>query len=247
MGVQARSVSRPWWHSLRFSLQALIILVLMIGLGLGCAVHLIRGAHCQRDTVAAIERSGGTVWYDWEWKDDRPIPNGKPRWPKWLVDRVGVDYFGHVVSVVFAAQDGRLSDSELAAVRPVGRLENLYLSSSSVTDAGLSQIEDQSSLESLWLDFSQVSDGGLSHLKRLTSLKRLCLCGTKVTDAGVAQLKGLANLEGLDLRGTMVTDGAITHLRELKRLRWLYLTGSEVTPAGVQSLQEAFPQLAILR
>ena len=37
--------------------------------------------------------------YDWQWKNGDFDPLGEPWAPKWLVDRIGVDYFGHVVRV----------------------------------------------------------------------------------------------------------------------------------------------------
>ena len=53
----------------------------------------------QREAVAAIRQVRGTVKYDWEWKDGYAIPGGKPPAPAWLVDLIGVDYFGHVTHV----------------------------------------------------------------------------------------------------------------------------------------------------
>ena len=81
---------------MRFSLRALIVLVLLIGVGLG---WLVRSAHVQRDAVTAIRNAGGVVLYDWEWTNGKSIPGGKPWAPKWLVDLIGVDYFAHVTSV----------------------------------------------------------------------------------------------------------------------------------------------------
>ena len=37
--------------------------------------------------------------YDWQWNDGRKIAKGKPRWPDWLVDRLGPDYFADVTRV----------------------------------------------------------------------------------------------------------------------------------------------------
>jgi hypothetical protein len=94
--VKPKPLSRPWWNYVRFSLRALIVLVLLIGAGLG---WLVRSAHVQRDAVAAIRRAGGSVSYDWEWNNGKSVPGGKPWAPKWLVDLIGVDYFAHVTSV----------------------------------------------------------------------------------------------------------------------------------------------------
>src|SRR5262249_41670584 len=87
---------KHWRNYLRLSLPALIVLVLVIGGSLGWVVH---SARVQRDAVAAVQKLGGTVTYDWERKDGRSVPNGKPWVPRWLLDRVGIDYFGHVTQV----------------------------------------------------------------------------------------------------------------------------------------------------
>ncbi|MGO9917701.1 MAG: hypothetical protein ACLQIB_23775, partial [Isosphaeraceae bacterium] len=40
-----------------------------------------------------------TVIIDWQLPNSALGANGSPWRPKWLVDRVGVDYFGHAVQV----------------------------------------------------------------------------------------------------------------------------------------------------
>ncbi len=86
----------PWRRYLRFSVRGLIVLVLVIGGWLG---WIVRSARIQREAVAAIKDARGQVWYDWEWSSGEPIPDGKPWAPKFLVDLIGVDYFGHVTVV----------------------------------------------------------------------------------------------------------------------------------------------------
>jgi hypothetical protein len=60
----------------------------------------------------------------WEWHSLRPIPNGKPFYPRWLVDRLGVDYFGNV-SYAHFGRDPQTGDAELADLRGLNRLEQL--------------------------------------------------------------------------------------------------------------------------
>jgi hypothetical protein len=86
-------VSRPWGRFLRFSVRGLIVLVLVIG---GWFGWIVRSARLQREAVAAITKAGGTVTYNWEWRNGKSTPGGKPWAPKRLVDLLGVDYFGHV-------------------------------------------------------------------------------------------------------------------------------------------------------
>ena len=169
MTVKPKQLSRPWWNYVRFSLRAMIVVVLLIGCGLG---WVVRSAHVQRDAVAAIGKAGGIVSYDWEWSNGKSIPGGKPWAPKWLVDLIGVDYFGHVTSVWLEQP---------------------------ATDGAIVEVGHLTQLERLQLVGGFVSDGELAHLKGLTKLSNLCL--SNVSDAGLAHLKGLTKLKGLILGG----------------------------------------------
>ena len=93
-----------WLKRLRFSLRSLIGLIFVIGGGLGWLAHIAREARIQRTAVLAIQRTGGVAMYEWEWKDSHYIGHGAPWWPQWLVDRVGIDYFGTVRMVVIGRE-----------------------------------------------------------------------------------------------------------------------------------------------
>jgi hypothetical protein len=112
-----------------------MIAVLVLGGGLGRVIHR---AQVQREAVAAIERAGGRVRYDWQWENGRPASGGKTRWPRWLVDHMGPDYFG---SVVFVFLPEKRSDVEMAQVGRLNRLERLWVRSPAVTDAGMVHLE----------------------------------------------------------------------------------------------------------
>src|SRR5437764_11930310 len=123
---------RPWWTYIRLSLRALVLLVLLIGSILGWIVH---PAHVQRDVVATIKRAGGHVFYDWEIGSDGSfLPKARPWAPRWLVDRVGIDYFGHVARIDLLTGG---SDQDLIPIENLGQLWNLNLDFSPITDDGL--------------------------------------------------------------------------------------------------------------
>jgi hypothetical protein len=191
-----RPEPQSWWRlpRIRLSVRALMLLILVFGCWLS---WYVRRVQVQRDAVAAIERAGGTVAYDWEWGNYNPHIldyTGKPRVPKWLASRVGVDYVANVVHVSLVphrAQDqNRADDETLAHVGRLGRLEFLSLNNTAVTDAGL------------------------VHLRGLTTLRNLELWHTQVGDAGLAQLKGMANLRLMTLAGTRVTDDGVLAIEE---------------------------------
>ena len=204
-----------WWHRyLRFSMRGLIVLVLVIGGGLGWTV---RSARDQFAAVKAIEEARGNVSYQWEWKDGRSIPDGAPWWPKWLADRVGVEYLSSVarVEIFFTC-----TDKELVHVGRLSQVDTLSLPIARLSDAGLAHLEGLWRLQTLNLWGNQVTDAGLVHLRGLSRLRWLCLDRTEVTDRGLRQLAGLRNLETLSVERTGVTEAGVSELqRALPRLR----------------------------
>jgi hypothetical protein len=91
---------RSWWRRLplRMNVRTLMIVVFILAGGLGWIVHL---AHVQRGAVAAIKSGGGDTTYNWQLKklpngSSRLDPKARPRAPKWLIDSLGPDFFGHV-------------------------------------------------------------------------------------------------------------------------------------------------------
>src|SRR5262249_9793212 len=108
-------------------------------------VHRVR---VQREAVAALRKAGVRVEYDWKWGGGNRTPIGKSRGPKWLVDRLGVDFFDDA-RVVYGS--GANFDDALIHVGKLGWLEVLDLRGTTVTDAGLAHIEGLTQLEFLAL------------------------------------------------------------------------------------------------
>jgi hypothetical protein len=228
--------------------RGLIVLVLIVGVCLGWIAHVIRSAQRQRDAVAAVRNVLGSVLYDWQFEGSRvrvkpgtnTISNEVPVWPKWLVDRLGPDFFGHVTQVSFGRpgiSSGQF-DEALAYVGQMDRLTDLTLIRSPVTDTGLAHLRGLKDLESLMLrGCTGFSDAGLVHLERMADLKGLYLDDAKVTDAGLAHLRGLARLESLGLDRAGVTGAGLAHLDGMSRLRFLNLRQTRVTDAGLTRLK----------
>ena len=111
MTDQSKPVSRPWRRFLRFSVRGLVVVVLLVGGWLGWVVRSARLlARCRggdRKSWAVTYSTNGNV---------RAINRARRRtfWPRGLVDRLGVDYFGNVVMVDLF---GKGSDLVLAQVR----------------------------------------------------------------------------------------------------------------------------------
>jgi Leucine Rich repeat len=240
---------RPWQRYLRISLRGLIVLVLVLGSVLG---WIVNRAKVQHDAVAAIERTGGSVTYQWEWKDEGPNSSEKPKWPIWVLDHVGPNYLAHIAGANVASGG---SDEQLLAVGKLKSLEGLVVHKSSITSAGLAALTRLDELRSLCIFNSQANDSGMEPLSRLARLDNLSLNGTNIGDKGLAHLKSLTNLKVLDLGGTAITDEGLAHLEGLSnlalkantKLHTLVLTGTNVTDAGVLRLQQSLPELKIVR
>ncbi len=91
--------------------------MIAIGAGLG---WVVREANVQRDAVAAITAAGGSVTYDWEMSGGTVVPGGKPWVPRWLTDRIGVDFFGHVTSVSLTEGETSAVMEAIGAPHPTG-------------------------------------------------------------------------------------------------------------------------------
>ena len=170
---------RPWRRYVRFSLRGLIVAVLVFGTWLG---WIVRSAHVQRDAVVAIRCCGGYVAYDWEWTDGQPNPKGQPWAPKWLVDRLGADYFGSVVFVTDVISEW--SDAELVPIGRLRRLEKLALNSRRLTGAGLAHLKGLTNLRSLNLRESQLGDVDLVFSRSLPNCDRLSFMTQKWATPG---------------------------------------------------------------
>jgi hypothetical protein len=212
------------------SLRGLIVLVLVAGGALGWIVHR---AKVQRDVVAAIQRAGGSVKYDWELKNGRPNPSGRPKAPKWLVDQLGPDYFANVVQAQLARA---ASDEQMVLVAKLKHLDTLVLRNSSPSSEGLAQLEGLSDLRHLSIFYSKFSDDGMKHL-RILPLESLSFQGTNIDDAGLAHVKNLTNLKTLNLGGTAITDAGLSSLERLTNLEQLMLFKTRVTDAGLDHLK----------
>jgi internalin A len=216
--MTAGAVSRPRRRLTQLSMRGLIVLVLIIGVWLGT---LARTARVQSDAVATIQNTRGHVAYEWDVTDGQLTLRGKPRAPTWLVDLIGIDYFGYVTQVHLTFTRAAIE----AAMAPIGRLNRLRV---------------------LNLRNTPLNDADLASFKRLSSLYYLDVQFTQVTDAGLVHVKGLNGLRFLNLRGTRVSDAGLVHLKGLTSLKFL-VVGTQVTDAGVDGLKRALPTLEITR
>ncbi len=120
-----------------------------------------------------------------------------------------------------------------------GKVTEILLANSLITDAAMAGIESIDSLESLTVfGCVNVTDVTFARLKKLPHLKVLNIAPSNITDAGVEHLKGLKDLWFLSLNGTKVTDAGLKHLIDNSKIRVLYLNGTKITDEGLVFLEQ---------
>jgi hypothetical protein len=223
-----------WWKPLRVSVRGLVALVLVIG---ACIGWMARSARIQREAVASLVRTNSGVYYDWQRATVGTIRgyrlDATPPWPKWLVDRIGVDHFGHVVEVVFSG-----ADADLANIQLLDRLERLTIDcSATFTEGGLEHLGRLTSLKELDLGNLGVGDAGLRHLRGLTALRSLGLREARVTGAGLQHIQGMTELEEIYLGRSEVGDDGLIYIGRVTGLQVLHLNTTRITDAGLVALK----------
>jgi hypothetical protein len=117
-----------------------------------------------KETVAEVERLGGTVTSLWSqfYEDGR-----SQSWLEKQFDDPGVHDPFDILMKVFQVD----------------------LSGTRVSDDGLEHLKELTDLGGLYLNNTQVTDAGFEHLKGMSQLRSLSLRGTNVTDEGVQELQ----------------------------------------------------------
>ena len=119
----------------------------------------------------------------------------------------------------------------------VGRITEVDLVGSWVSDDDLTRIGALLDLRKIDLSHTKISDLGFAHLRPLKNVVYLnCFYCSYITDGGVAFLKDWVNLEYLNVRGSEVTSRVFEHLAKMKNLRTLDVGFSRVNDDGFDAL-----------
>ncbi len=226
---------KPSGRWLRFSLRALLVLLVLLGIGVVRIPVKMRQAREQQQVVKAISRSGG-VHYSYE-QVNLDVP-ALALGATGLVKLFGQDFW---FNVVFANVTDAAAMKHLEGLPQLRRLT----CGERITDTGLQYVEGCTHLQELLLSRTKVSDAGVRHLRGLSELQYLVIEDTKVTDAALEQVRGLKRLEELDLAGTAVTDVGLGRLKEMPKLRFLELRNTKVSQRAVNAFRQARPDCKI--
>ena len=246
------------------SLRGLLLLVLAIALGMGWVVHKARQ---QREAVAALQKFGGFVHYDWEFvKGPVKVPRGNRLWmpswgkfaptrkpwaPDWLRRALGDEYFQSIVhvSLYVDIQKGSAdsswvnmgpADDALLELATQTAVRTLQLGGEQVTDQNLFYVGQMTGLEELTIGWGfHLTDKGFVHLSGLKRLRILDIDNSKMTDASLEAFGKLTNLEELQVAGEGFTDRSLARLEGLTRLKYLSIGQGnyQITDAGLDSLK----------
>ena len=259
MPISFRGLLKHPRRFLRISLRTLLIVTTLAGAWLGYEINLARR---QKESVAAVRRLGGWVYYDYQLNGEKYDPTGQSPVPNFLRGWLDEDLVSTVVHVNLVYNDvgPRLDNQQTTdeGLRHLGgfpKLTHLLLKDTQASDEGLKEVAKLKHLEALYMwDASAVSDRGVAHLARLSKLESLHLSNSKVTDDSLRVLGRLPTLTRLSLQGNRFTDRGLAHLKNLRRLEHLWVGLPEerpdggqtaITDAGLSSL-EHLPKLTTL-
>lgn len=155
---------RHWFH---YSLRTLLVVILLASMGMSWLAVKMQRARKQRETVAAIVRSGGSVLYEYQkvlyegavHKSGSPVI-GEPSSPPWLQNLLGQEFF-HTVTTVLV-----YSDEGVQRLKELPQLQRAYLVGSQISDEGVQNLEACVRLQKLYLDGTQVTDEGVKKLRQ---------------------------------------------------------------------------------
>ncbi|HEX2473670.1 MAG TPA: hypothetical protein VHK01_02925 [Lacipirellulaceae bacterium] len=244
---------RTWHNLLRFRLRTLLLAITVASVWLGFHV---RSARVQERSVAAIHQYGGWVRYEFQFPSGEYFHKSFDRQarsplPKWLLDRLGVDFFHDVVQVNLNYSDDsgtrkenhNPSDEALQHLFGFPKLRILLLSDTQASDSSMRHLAQLKKLERLYMwDVVNVTDAGAAHLSELRQLRYIHLTTSQITDKSLEVFAKLPMLEGLCLQFNRFSDQGLTHLSCMNKLESLWVCGREnetnqITDSGLNQLE----------
>jgi internalin A len=254
----------PARRRLRFTVGALMVVIAVFAVWMA---RRVSEARAQRDAVAAVQKFGGWVHYDYEFVNTpvkvaqgnelwmppwgKLTPGRSPRAPIWLRRMFGDEYFREIthVSLFVDIAKGEAyasplnvgpADLVLEKLAVQSGIKTLQLGGKQATDHGLEHVGRMLGLEELILfPARQVTDAGVAHLRGLKHLKKILIDQSRMTDEGLRTLAELPELEHLKLYRHGFSDAGLAHLKRATKLKTLLIGSgtSGVTDAGLASLQ----------
>jgi hypothetical protein len=153
-------------HQPRKFLRAAIGVLLVVGMATGYWAMHRQQVQKQSKAVESIQRSGGRVYLEYQWRDGAPDPEPTPD----LTTAVDMD-------------------QAINALRWLPHLEFLDARGASLADKTVESLGRITSLRSLILAQTEITDSSVEVLVNLRLLKQLDVAGTRISEAGVRRLR----------------------------------------------------------
>jgi hypothetical protein len=151
------------------------------------------------------------------------------------IDRENDRPDGAIVTISLVGSE-TLKDNDLAFLKSLPSLQELYLGNTAISDAGLKHLAGLKKLQVLGLIGTKVTDASMKELAGLEKLEHLRIAATAITDVGLRELTPLKNLQILIPPEGALTDAGLTALGRFRKLRQLDLTQSKITDNGLKEL-----------
>jgi hypothetical protein len=256
---------RRFW---RFSLRAILVAMIVLGLVAAWFGRELDRARRQEDVIQKLKAEGMSVGYDFDREKSKSLRFNGPRLPaanSLLRTVLRQDRFGHADRAMWSHKPGTHVDPTLALLPQLPRLTALQLRNIPVTEqslaliarnqhlaeldlsktpgltaAGLAELTNAGELATLSLRGPEVTDETVRGLADLTQLQDVSLVVTSVTTDGLAPLRKLHNLKALEIyECPAIDDQLFTHLEPHKQqLEMLGLYQSSLTDAGMVHIGE---------
>lgn len=223
----------PRRRRLRITLRLSMALVLVLGILMGWQVNKARK---QKEAVAAVKASGGSVRYHWEFVNGKLAKGTQPNAPKWMRRLLGDEFFQEIVQVnLHTTVDNSTgkrhelasvdrADDLLALLGNHQEIRMLSLQGRQVTDESLRSIGQLENLEHLQIFYAgRVTDDGIAHLVGLKVLNSIHIDSSQMSDRGLAILASLPRLENLSLQGHHFSDAGLASLKDMTNLKRLHV------------------------
>jgi hypothetical protein len=234
--MERENMPRIRWKTI--SLRGLLLLILAIALWLGWIVQKSRQ---QREAVAALQKFGGFVHYDWEFVDGPvKVPRGNSLWmpswgkltsgrkpwaPDWMRRALGDEYFQSIAHVSLYVDIKK------------GSADSTWVNMGPADDA-LRKLTTQTSVRTLQIGGEQVTDENLSYVGQMTGLEELTISwGFHLTDKGFVQLSGLKRLRILEVDHSKMTDASLEAIGKLTKLEELRIGGKGFSDRGLAQIK----------
>jgi hypothetical protein len=164
----------------RAGLRAAIGVVLVIGMLAGWAAMGIQKAGRQAEAVAALQAAGASVYFDYQWKDGRPVPGVSPPEARWLRRLLGDDLLDRAVAVDLRRTEDPDALAHHLLLLPY--LTHINAADTPLTDTSLAIWCRLPGLTSLDLQGTRITAAGIQPLRRMPDLKQLSLARTAVAE-----------------------------------------------------------------